>query len=341
MSETENTKPTGATQGRQIVAALNQNDLRSIFHLLVGKPDSTQQQFERKVLINVHAICDLHDRMKDKLANHRIDGLVATVDVSFEDKTTIEFGTWVEFEAFRWTGPKETTDVRLRWEFLVAVEGYEVPQRHAVTVKLSPKLKPFDFMRAVFSKDPSEIDTFEIEAVPIICRVDFVNHVLSKELLAIVDEWVQGLPQPYVVSSWFSWLEDHHALTLNFLRYSSPLIAGIAAYMSLDYLFATSTALGSPVSLADSLLIAKWALASILIVYLIDKASSVISHKAYEAIQKYGSYKMFQLTNGDSAGAQKLNERNNRQVKNFLVNLAISLVINVIGGVIVFYGWSA
>ncbi|MDP2713400.1 hypothetical protein [Rheinheimera sp.] len=340
MNEIDNTKQPGASQGKQVVAALNQSDLRSIFHLLVGKPDSTQQQFARRVHVNVHAICDLHERMKDKLANHRIEGLVATVDVSFEDKTTIEFGTWVEFEAFRWTGPKETTDVRLRWEFLVAVEGYEVPQRHAVTVKLSPKMKPFEFMRAVFSKDPSEIDSIEMEAVPIICRVDFVNHVLSKELLAIVDEWVQGLPQPYVVNSWFSWLENHHGITLNFLRYSSPLIAGIAAYMSLEFLFASSTSLGAPISLGDSLIISKWALASILIVYLIDKASSVISHKAYESIQKYGSYRMFQLTNGDTSGAQKLQARNNKQVRNFLLNLSISLIINIIGGVVVFYGWS-
>lgn len=341
MSESENTSQVGIMKSNQVVAALNQSDLRSIFHLLVGKPDSTQQHFERRVIVNVQAICDLHERMKDKLVNHRIDGLIATVDVSFEDKTTIEFGTWVEFENFRWTGPKETSDVRLRWEFLVAVDGFEVPQRHAVTVKLSPRLKPFDVMRAVFSKDPSEIDSIEIEDVPIICRVDFVNHVLSKELLAIVDEWVKGLPQPSVADSWFSWFEKHEEFVTAALRYSAPVVAGVAAYMSLGYLFIDSLAGGQPISLDDSLTISRWALASILAVYLIDKGSNLIAHKAYESIQKYGSYKMFQLTNGDNAGSQKMQKRNNRQVRNFLINLSISLTINVIGGVIVLKGWPA
>lgn len=329
------------TKSGQIIAALDNNDLKSIFHLLVGKPDSTQKMFKRRILVGVTSIKDLHERMHEKLANHRIEGLVATVDVSFEDKSSLEFGTWAEFDQHRWTGPKVTKEVRLRWEFLVAVDGYKVPQRHTVTVKLSPHLKPFDVMRAVFSKDPSELDSIEIDSVPIVCRVDFVNHILSKELIAVVDEWVHGLPEPVVANSWFTWFEGNDELFCSVLRYSAPIVAGFAAFMSLGLVFPDPDNPGSPITLQDSLTLAHWALVSLIMLYIVDKGSKFISRKSYEAIQQYGSFKMFHLTNGDDISAQKLAERNTRQIRNFLVSSGFSLILNIVAGVIVYFGWSA
>src|SRR5690606_28353200 len=115
---------------------------RSMFHLLVGKPDSTQQMFKRRVHVKISAIHDLHGQMVEKLRNHRVAALIATADVSFEDKTSLEFGTWAQFEQPRWASPKVTREVRLRWGFLITVHGYEAPQRDTVMVQLSPPLKP-------------------------------------------------------------------------------------------------------------------------------------------------------------------------------------------------------
>lgn len=325
----------------QIMAALDRNDLRSTFHLLVGKPDSAQQMFGRRILVDVQAMQDLHGRMLEKLANHRVDGLVATVDVSFDDKSSLQFGTWAEFEQHRWTGPKVTNEVRLRWEFLLSVDAYQVPQRHAVTVKLSPSLKPFDVMRAVFSKDLSEIDTIEIDNAPILCRVDFVNHLLSKELIAVVDEWVGGLPQPGVAHSWFSWFEKHDESFIATLRYSAPIIAALAVFMSLSLVFGDIPDTNAPIALSESLILARWALVSIIFIYVVDKTSNLISKRAYEAIQRYGGFRMFQLTNGDHTSAQKLAERNRGQIKKCILNASFSLALNIAAGIIVYYGWSA
>lgn len=323
---------------RTVMAALDKNDLRSMFHLLVGKPDSTQQMFKRRVHVNVEAIHDLHGQMIEKLRNHRIEGMIATADVSFEDKTSLEFGSWAEFEQHRWTSPKVTREVRLRWEFLVTVDGYEVPQRHTVTVKLSPHLKPIEVMRAVLSKDPSEADSFEIESVPIFCRVDFVNHILSKELLALVDEWVHSLPQPDVESSWFSWFEEHANLFCSLIRYSAPMLGALAALFCLSLVAPLGNDSESPLTKAYTVLIAQWAFISLLSLYVIDKSSGFIAGKAYQSIQKYGTFRMFNLTNGDNDSAQKLVRRNKKQIRNFLISSGFSLTINVIGGVIVYLG---
>lgn len=321
-----------------IVASVDKNDLRSMFHLLVGKPDSTQQMFTRRVHVNIESIYDLHDKMIEKLRNHRIEGMVATVDVSFEDKTSLEFGTWAEFEQHRWTSPKVTREVRLRWEFLVTVDGYEVPQRHTVTVKLSPHLKPIDVMRAVLSRDPEEADSLEIDSVPIFCRVDFVNHILSKELLALVDDWVSGLPQPDIEISWFSWFENHAKFFCSLLRYSAPLLAALAAFLCLKLVMPLDGSLDMPITRADMVLFSQWAFFSIIALYAINNASQIIAGKAYKAINKYGVFRMFKFTNGDSDSAQKLKQRNRKQVRSFLINSGFSLLINIMGGVVVYFG---
>jgi len=323
-----------------VMAALDKNDLRSMFHLLVGKPDSTQQMFKRRVHVNIAAIHDLHGQMVEKLRNHRVEGMIATADVSFEDKTSLEFGTWAEFEQHRWTSPKVTREVRLRWEFLVTVDGYEVPQRHTVTVKLSPHLKPIDVMRAVLSKDPSEADSFEIESVPIFCRVDFVNHILSKELLALVDEWVHSLPQPAVENSWFSWFEERANPFCTLIRYSAPLLTALAALLCLSLVAPLGENPEAPLTKGYLVMIAQWAFVSLIILYVVDKSSGFIARKTFESIQKYGAFRMFKLTSGDDEGEQKLAQRNKKQVRNFLISSGFSLLINIIGGVIVYLGFT-
>lgn len=192
------------TEGKeQVLARVKRDGLRSIFHLMVAKPDSTQKQLRRKVIISPDAIEDLHQQVLEKLGNHRIESLVATVDVTYENNITSQFGTWVEFASHRWSGPERTKEMRIKWDFLVDVDGFEVPQRHTLSIKITSKLKPFHYMQAVFSKDPDDLENFELELCPVICRVDFVNHILSKELIALVDDWNEGLPQPDSEITWF------------------------------------------------------------------------------------------------------------------------------------------
>jgi hypothetical protein len=81
-------KPASASP-RNKLSKENQDQLKSIFHLLVGKPDSTQKIFSRPIRVTLQSLIDLDGRVHEKLSAHQLNGMVASVDVAFDDNTTI------------------------------------------------------------------------------------------------------------------------------------------------------------------------------------------------------------------------------------------------------------
>lgn len=70
---------------KALVAKVDKDSIRSLFHLFVGKPDSTQRIFTRAVHVTPQALSDLNSRVQEKLKTHHLDGMIASADISFED----------------------------------------------------------------------------------------------------------------------------------------------------------------------------------------------------------------------------------------------------------------
>ena len=77
-------QPQPPTNGAQITRALaipaDKDSLRALFHLFVGKPDSTIKVLPRAVQITPACIADLYEQVKEKLRNHHIEALVGSGD---------------------------------------------------------------------------------------------------------------------------------------------------------------------------------------------------------------------------------------------------------------------
>lgn len=325
-------------QNSSLVAQGDKDALRSLFHLLVGKPDSTQKIFTRAVYVSPQALSDLNERVQEKLRTHHIDGMVASAHLSFEDKTAIDFGGWAEFEAFRWTSPKTTKEVRLSWHFLLSVQGYELAQQHALTVKLCADAKPFELLQAMLSKHPSEEDNSPINFAPIVCRVDFISHSIGQELITVVEDWNAGLLQPETRSDLFSKLEDHKETTAKLIDYSTPVLFAIASLGVLRILYPAAQS-NDPMTVGVAVGVMSWLIGSLIAIYLSEKTSKHLANLAHQALEKYGMHSMFRLTNGDANRNNKIKSANKKQIRSFLISAASSFSLNVAAGVFTAVYW--
>ncbi len=319
---------------KRVVASLPRESVRSLFHLLAGKPDSVQKTYAREIIVSVESIVDLHERILDKLRNHHIDGLTASVDVTYENDTTVQFGSWSEFTGHRWTGPESTKEVIAKWDFLVAMPEFEMPQRHTLSVKITGDPKPFEMLRSVLSTDVDDLENIEFKLVPVIARVDFINHILSKELISIVDDWNEALPQPDKNGAIYKFINKHSDKLTSFIRNLLPLLSFIVAYISLEWFFPTEDA-ANAVSIDTLKSALTWVLLASGALLFIVRLSSWLSYVTDSAISKYGRFSIFNLTNGDNNAQSKFNGKNRKQALKFIGSSSLSLLLNIAAGIVV------
>lgn len=329
----------GAQKTRALAVPADKDSVRALFHLFVGKPDSTIKVLPRAVQITPACIADLHEQVKEKLKNHHIEALVASADLSFEDRTTIQFGGWAEFEAFRWTSPKTTREVRLKWQFLLSVQGYEMPQQHALTVKLCADARPIEVLQAMLSKHPADEDESMVNFAPTTARVDFISNSLALELLAVVENWNAGLKRPEARSDLMSKLDDKKELIAALIDYSTPVLVALASIGLLRYLFLSQQTPNQALTIAAATGMMQWLMLSLVAIYLSNKVSNFLAKRAYGALDKYGMFAMFKLTNGDQIRIEKLERANKKQVQKFVVSTLVSFSLNVAAGVLTAIYW--
>lgn len=319
---------------KRLVASLPKDGVRSLFHLLAGKPDSVQKPYFREVVVSVDSILELHDQIKDKLKNHHLESLVASVDVTYEDNTTAQFGSWQEFSEHKWVGPEATSEVVARWDFLVSMPDFEIPQRHTLVVTITSDVKPFHILRTVLSSNPDDLENLELEMTPVIARVDFINHILSKELISIVDSWNDALPQPDKERKLYKFIEGNSQKIESSIKNIFPFLSFLIAYISLDWAFPNEIG-SSPVTIDVIKTAFTWGLIVSASLLFVIRFSGWLSNIASRGISKHGSYSIFRITNGDKNKQSELDKKNRKHATTFFISGLTSLVLNVVAGVIV------
>ena len=316
----------------------NQDQLKSIFHLLVGKPDSTQKIFSRPILVTLQSLIDLDERVHEKLSAHQLNGMVASIDVAFDDDTTIEFGTLSDFEAHRWTTAKTTREIRMRWQFLMAIKGYEIPQQHALTIKLCSDARPIEILQALLSKHPGEDERSIISSAPLVCRVDFISATVGQELIAVVGDWSDGLQGPVRPNKLVRFAVSRKKEIEAIICHATPVLIALASTAYLHRLFESST-LSASLAIDDGIKLMSWLMYTLILVYVSQKMASSLAKSSMNSLQKLGIYSVFALTNGDSMRQQSLDRVNRRLLVRFLASSGLSFVINVVSGVFTAVLW--
>ncbi len=324
MSETAQLTPPRKGETDKLVAHVERDDLKSLFYLLAGKPDSVVKVFQGNVIIDKDGLVGLEGRIRSKLDQHHVESLVATVHLGCSGRITKEFSSWQDFDAYRMDGGEKTESLTLRWDFLVKLPLYEAPQRHTLTLRIAAAPNPADVLKMMTAANPEDHSAAEYFGAPIVCRVDFINSLLSDELINIVAAWHEGLVRPPSVSSLVKWLSRHEGTVhVSMHRGFEILFGSLACWLLLRH----SGSLDLRIGLA-------WLLASVIFVRFAGSFGHWVARSLERAVSSVLSGVVFSLTNGDSNHQNLRLEAARKSWKKFVIRALVAVAANVVAGLV-------
>jgi hypothetical protein len=336
-SRNRNEKRLEAREAEGVVAKLPKESLKSLLYMVAGKPDSSIKLFRDPILVTPNDIIELNELIQEKLNNHSVEATITTVNITYVDDEIEQYGVWAEFVEHRWSTHKVTESLTVKWDFLVTLPSYGLPQRHTVVLKIASELTPLHFMQAMFSNDPDEVEKLEVDVAPVVCRIDFINHILSDELMRIVEGWHKSRIKP-LQSTPYKYLDDNKSSIARIVHYSIPffatlIVAGILhKYMLINYQGTAQITIGIMKEFMF------WLLGSYLIIVFSNQTlGHWLGSRIYTAIDKYGEHAIFDFTNGDKNKQREVEQNNRNSIKQFVSSLIGTIAIDIISSVAVYF----
>lgn len=316
-----------------IVAKLPREHLKSLFYLFAGKPDSRVKVYHKPLFLDVNDICELNECITRKLQTHNIDAQITSLNVGYKDADIQEFGSWVEFQGHHWQTSDCVEEVVIKWDFMVDIKSFDVPQRHTLLVRVSSDMKPGKFMQMMAAGNADDFDQVDMLTAPAFCRVDFINAQISKELINEVTDWVKGRREPALITDFYYWFKKRRQILAEIIHHSIMLMYAILWVSSFSWV--NTHVYDGNMNLTY---IAIWLFLGLYAFTPIGKVAHAMASRVYIALDNVSGRKVaFEFTSGDKKiNAESINE-NRRLGKNFLKQTSISLLFNVIAGIISTY----
>lgn len=321
------------------VSRISHEELKALFNLMNGKPDSMLRIFPRDVNVEIKDLYSLHEKIKEKLQHYIVAALIVNISVKFDNNTFKEFSDWIEFQNCNWSSFHYLENITIKYDFFVDFKEYGVPQRHTLVIRLSSGMKPQQILQLIVSGQIEEIDSIDKSLSPVTCKVDFTNHLLGDELINIIEEWDKSIQK--VVSE--------SGKTMKFIRKYrkgiSAVIENIIPLFGLIVLvsivnfnlshFNIDTLVQLSISHIQKLIMLT--LLFSLIYKVIKNIGEFLSNKFLTEIYEYGDTHIFNITNGDKIKREKLDIKNKKHEKGIKSSLSLTILINVICGIVATY----
>ncbi|MCI1123282.1 hypothetical protein [Stenotrophomonas maltophilia] len=315
--------------GGDITAAVPKDHLRSLFYLFTGKPDSRIKIFNSPVALQPSDLLELNSSVNEKLKTHHIDVNVTSAKIGYDASQFAEFSTWAEFEGHRWTESEKIQEIVVKWDFLVNMRDYAAPQRHTLLLRISRDIKPSQIFHMLGAGNADELDKLDEIAAPAFCRVDFINAQLSRELIALVEDWYKGRPQPRLINPTLYWVKQYRNGIATFvdqwLLLSWALLVASLLYWGFGAEKIPAT-------------VAAGAIATLLAIYSLSPAAKLshkLASKVYATLSAVEGRKVvFNFTAGDRKHAAETEDENKRQGWKFVRMVTLNIALNIVATII-------
>jgi len=317
-----------------IIASVPKDAFKAMFYMFAGKPDSKVKVLDRSITLKPEDISDLNDKIISKLRLHQIDQIVSSAVIKFEKEESIELGTWAEFESFDWKISDVTEELTFRWDFLIKLPAYKVPQRHTLTIRFSAEPRLQDLFQVMVTQDPDDDQDISNRLGLCVVRVDFISHRLADELIDVAEQWINSLRQPESAHNWFSKCSNWDSKIARTVHLSVPIFMTALAISILRIMIPRSQDI---ITNSTLLTVSEWLLISGLGLFILTRFSHYLAGKCYHAINKYGDAPPFRMTRGDEGRIDKFKAKNRRHLLVFLLSSGFALVINIIAAIISWY----
>lgn len=320
-------------EAKNLVAKLPKDQLRSLFYLFAGKPDSRIKIFEKPLYLEVKDIIELNECIIRKLETHNIEGQITTVTAGYKGADIQEFGSWAEFTSHHWQEPERVEEIVIKWDFMVKLPRYEIPQRHTLLLRVSSDMKPGKFLQLMASGNSDDFDQFDMLTAPAFCRVDFINAQISKELVNEVSSWVESRKEPALIPDTYYWFKKNRQQVAELIHHSIPFTFCLVWIAML--LWAITNKFDGSIRVEHA---AIWLFSGLYLFTPSGKLGHVFAKRVFSSLKSLdGSKVTFEFTSGDRKYNAELIDKNKRQGTKFVRESLWSLLLNIAAGLIATY----
>lgn len=322
-----------------ITSKIDPKEIKSLFILFNGKPDSTTRIFPRDVIITLSDLLILKAKMEEKLKFYDIVALIESINVRFEDNKFQEFSNWYEFEKHNWTSSYAAIEnMVLKWDFMMKVNEYNCPQRHTIVVRLSSGMKLQQILQMMINGKIEDLDSIDKNLSPVICDVTFVNHLLGEEIINIVDEWNKGLKLATIVNKKYSFIRSHSLIMANLAK-GFTRATGLALIVSTLCLLISNFKIQTlgQLTINNLFILIAYSTISYLLYGGIKIFSYSIGETLLDSLNEYGEVYTFDITKGDNQKQAIIQDKNKEYISKINNRLGFTIFINIVCSIIATY----
>jgi hypothetical protein len=316
-----------------VVAKLPKEQLKALFYLFAGKPDSRIKVYHKPLYLEVSDIVELNDCITRKLKTHNIVGQITSLNIGYEGSDLQEFGTWAEFKEHHWQSPECVEEVVIKWDFMVDIKDYESPQRHTLLVRISSDMKPGKFMQMMASGNSDDFDQVDVMTAPAFCRVDFINAQMSKELINEVTDWIKARKEPALITDFYYWFKKRRQILAEVTHHSVVFMYALLWISS--FLWVNTNQYSNSMTIE---VIAIWLFLGLYGFTPLGRVGHAMASRVYGALDNINGKKVvFSFTSGDKKLNAESIDMNKNHGKAFIKQTVWSLLLNVVAGVAATY----
>ena len=317
-----------------VLAQISPEAFKAMFYFYAGRPDTKIKTFLGRKTISPQNIKFLNSDVVEKLRNHSIEAIVTSIGVKLHKGEFLEFGIWHTFENYNWNINRKIEQIGIKWDFLLKTNDLKIAQRHTLIVKLSNGIGPRDFFQ-LLTTQWEEGDDIEINFSPCIAKVDFISHILADELISIVANWFDGLPDSNCADAGLSSLKKHDEIIANTIHYSVLVFFWLSIFS-----FAYSSLWGTT---EEALTFQSFRLGILVILiciigsFIFSRIGNHLGKKCHSAINKSCDVSIFNFTSADRNFNEKCIRKNKKTILKFIFNSLLAVILNVISAVVSYY----
>jgi DNA repair protein RadC len=307
-----------------IAKRIDLDQFKSLYYLLNAKPDSQLRLLKEDKEIDFNDLVELNEKVVSKLKTESLETSITTITIVFKSKKVSTYNNWLEFSRTNWNIADQTLSISINWDINVKLPEHELPQRHTLKVRLGSAVRPSEMFQLMMTSDKDD-ELMEATSNGV-CKVDFINHVIANELLAIVEDWYQTLPNNISENKFIQFSQKYRRYIAFSIKAIIPVSAIFISYNLISRKI-LSIADWTNGAVKDLLFMVCGAVAFI---YISDIIATVLSTRVFNQLGDYKDYSMFQLTKADKNSIDVIDKKNNRIKTSVITQLVISLIVGLI-----------
>lgn len=310
---------------------------RELLIALAQPRNSHTELFKNPVLIAPKDLESLAQKVSAKLNQLRVDAksiLMKTI-ITFDKDRTYQLIGWNQLYSYKWEIPERTNAIVLTWEFMYKLDEHCKPELHILSVRITESINPMQFLRAALSSDRDEIERLDIKMAPVACEVDYVDNLLSRELVRIVSEWHQALRKPVPLTGIGEQIQKYQRYILRTVDLSLEILMPFA-YFSAVYIWFHSH-FEQPLTTKFIAYGLTFVMVFIFVARITARFSRWMASLIERNIERMGRFPIFELTSGDQNNQTEALSKISASTYKFWGGIVVSFAINIVSAIFTFY----